>query len=74
MVCIPEELYKSLVISFRERIGVPVTDTTGLACPFCPKEFRTSNVLRHHYRMYHTNIETEDVELNTHKEGTQGFV
>ena len=55
LVCIPE-MYKFLVAPFRERIGTPLTDTTGLACPFCPQEFRSSNILRYHYKMHQKTL------------------
>ena len=69
-------MYKYLVNPFRERIGIPLTDTRGLACPFCPQEFRSSNVLRHHYRMHHKNIVIGNVESSTHEESSvqQDFV
>ena len=70
LVCIPEEIYKNLAASSRMRIGIPSTNTTGLACPFCDEEFRSSKVLRHHYRMHHKNILMGDVELSTHEERT----
>ena len=70
LVCIPEEIYKYLAASSRMRIGIPSTNTTGLACPFCDEEFRSSKVLRHHYRMHHKNIVMGDVELSTHEERT----
>ena len=58
LVCIPEEMYKCLVTPYRERIGIPLSNTTGCACPFCPQEFRSCKVLRHHYRIHHKYIVT----------------
>ena len=52
LVCIPEEIYKYSAASSRMRIGIPLTNTTCLACPFSFQEFRSSKVLRHHYRMH----------------------
>ena len=70
LVHIPEEIYKYLAASSRMRIGIPLTNTTALACPFCFQEFRSSKVLRHHYRMCHKNIVIGDVELSMHEEST----
>ena len=66
LVSIPEEIYKYLVTLSRVKIGIPLTNKAGPAYPFCPQEFRSSKVLRHHFRMSHKNIVTGQMELNTH--------
>ena len=67
---IPEEIYKYLVTFSRVKNSMPYTNTAGPACLFCPQEFRSSKVLRHHFRMSHKDIVTGQMELNTHEESS----
>ena len=50
---IQKELYRSLVIAFKGKKGLPFPDTSNLVCPFCEQEFKFSRNLRQHCRKEH---------------------